>query len=193
MPAPFRLSGLERNNNMDIKKTRTKAFSNLVVSLLLIAFEVFAWLQTYNIKIQKKATVQPSAFPRIMIIGMAVFTTVLLIQSIVKLISLKADDPLAQPAESLNPVKDRGVLAALFVIVLCALYVMYFKSLGYVFVSFLLCGIIMWLIGMRKPLTLILTSTLVPLGMWLLFYKLLSVNIPMGILQFLRNGVDKLF
>ena len=177
---------------MNTKKTGTKAFANLIISVLLLCFEIWAWIQSGNIKTAKNAAVQPSAFPRIMIIGMGIFTVILLVQSILKLISMKETDPLAAKAESLNPVKDRGVLAAMFVIALCALYVYLFKDLGYVVVSFFLCGIIMWLIGLRSPVKLILISLLVPLGMWLIFYKFLSVNIPMGILQPLRELVDKI-
>ena len=175
-----------------MKKTQTKAFSNLIAALVLLAFEIWAWVQSGNIKTAKNAAVQPATFPHIMIIGMGIFTVILLIQSIIKLAAMKADDPLAKRAETLNFVKDKGVLAALFAIALCCLYVYLFKSLGYVVVSFLLSGIIMWLIGMRKPVPLVLLSALVPLGMWLIFYKFLSVNIPMGVLQFLRELVDKL-
>ena len=177
---------------MDVKKTQTKAFSNLILSLVLLAFEAWAWYQSTLIKTAKNAAVQPSTFPRIMIIGMAVFTVVLLIQSVLKLSNLKAGDPLAQKAESLNPVKDKGVLAALFAILLCCAYVYFFKSLGYVIVSFLLSAVIMWMIGLRKPVQLILISALVPLGIWLIFYKFLAVNIPMGPLQFLRDLADKI-
>lgn len=174
-----------------MKKTQTKAFSNLVISLLLGALETFAWIQTGNIKTAKNAAVQPSAFPRIMIIGMAVFTVVLLAQSVYKLIKIDQDDPLAEKAESMNFIKNKGVLGALFVILLCALYVWAFRSLGYVLVSMILSAIVMWMIGVRKPVQLVLIAFLVPLGMWLVFYKLLQVNIPMGVLQFLRDLVDK--
>lgn len=174
-----------------MKKTQTKAFSNLVVSLLLIALEVFAWVQTGNIKTAKNAAVQPSTFPRIMIIGMTVFTVILLVQSVIKLLKMEQTDPLAQKAPSMNFVKDKGVLAALFLIALCALYVWGFRTLGYVLVSMILSGIVMWLIGVRNPVQLVLIAVLVPLGMWLVFYKLLQVNIPMGVLQFLRDLVDK--
>ena len=174
-----------------MKKTQTKAFSNLVVSLLLIALEVFAWVQTGNIKTAKNAAVQPSTFPRIMIIGMTVFTVILLVQSVIKLLKMEQTDPLAQKAPSMNFVKDKGVLAALFLIALCALYVWGFRTLGYVLVSMILSGIVMWLIGVRKPVQLVLIAVLAPLGMWLVFYKLLQVNIPMGVLQFLRDLVDK--
>lgn len=175
-----------------MKKPQTKAFANLIAALLLIAFEIWAWVQSGKIKVAKNAAVQPSAFPRIMIIGMAVFTVILLLQSLIKIARMQPDDPLHEKAESLNPVRDRGVLAALFVILLCCLYVYFFKNLGYVVVSFLLSGIIMWLIGLRKPVPLLLISSLVPLGMWLIFYKFLTVNIPMGVLQFLRDLVDKI-
>jgi putative tricarboxylic transport membrane protein len=177
---------------LDLKKTQTKAFSNLIASLVLLAFEVWVWIQSGTIKTAKNAAVQPATFPRIMIIGMGIFTVILLIQSIIKLGSMKPDDPLAARAETLNFIRDKGVRAALITILLCCAYVYFFKSLGYVIVSFLLSGIIMWMIGLRKPVPLILISALVPLGMWLIFYKLLKVNIPMGPLQFLRDLVDKI-
>ena len=177
---------------MNVKKTQSKAFTNLVISLLLIAFEIWAYAQTLTIKTAKNAAVQPSVFPQIMIIGMAVFTVVLLVQSIIKLLAMKVDDPMAEKAATLNFIKDKGVLAALFVILLCALYAIFFKDLGYVLASMLLSAILMWLIGTRKPLQLVLIAVLVPLVMWLVFYKLLAVNVPMGVLQPLRDLVDKI-
>ena len=176
---------------MDTKVTKTKAFSNLIISGFLNAFEIWAWIQTTMIKTAKNAAVQPWTFPRIMIIGMGIFTVILLIQSILKLIHMKPDDPLAAPAATINPIKDKGVLATLFVILLCIGYVYFFKSLGYVVVSCIISAIIMWMIGLRNPVKLVLISVLVPLGMWFIFYKFLTVNIPMGVLQFLRDLVDK--
>ena len=168
-----------------MKKTHTKAFANLIASILLLCIEGWALFQTYGFKVVKKATVQPAAFPQIMCVGMIIFTVILLIQSIIKLISMNEDDPLAEPAASINFIKNKGVLAGLFVILLCVLFVAFFDSLGYV-----VCGIIMWLIGKRNIVELLLVSILVPLGMWLVFYKMLSVNIPMGVLQPLRDLVD---
>lgn len=174
-------------------KTKTKAFSNLVISIILLAFEVWAYIQSTGFRQVKGAYVQASTFPQIMIIGMAIFTVVLLAQSIVKLTAgMKPDDPDNAPAPTLNPFKDKGVGAALLVIALCVAYVLLFEKLGYVLVSALVSMIIMWLIGKRNPVTVVLVSVLVPLVMWLIFYKLLTVNIPMGVLQPLRDLVDKL-
>ena len=174
-----------------MSKKNTKAFSNLIVAILLLVFEVWAYIQAAGFRQVKGAYVQASTFPQIMTIGMMIFTVVLLIQSVVKLAGhMKSDDPDAQPAPSLNPIRNKGIAGALLVIVLCVLYTLLFDELGYVVVSALVSIIIMWLIGKRKPVTVILVSVLVPLVMWFIFYKLLTVNIPMGVLQPLRDVVD---
>ena len=173
-----------------MKKTKTQAFANLIGSLIFIAVGVWALIQTYSFQEVKNTYVQAAVFPQIMCVGMLIFAVILLIQSIIKLMTMDENDPLAEPAASINFIKDKGVLAALFVMPLCALFVVFFKPLGYVVCGAVLCFVIMVLIGKRNWLQMVLVSILVPLGMWLVFYKVLTVNIPMGPLQFLRNLVD---
>lgn len=175
-----------------MKKTKTQAFANLIGSLIFIAVGVWALIQTYSFQEVKNTYVQAAVFPQIMCVGMLIFAVILLIQSIIKLMTMDEDDPLAEPAASINFIKDKGVLAALFVMLLCALFVVFFKPLGYVVCGAVLCFVIMVLIGKRNWLQMVLVSILVPLGMWLVFYKVLTVNIPMGPLQFLRDLVDKI-
>ena len=173
-----------------MKKTKTQAFANLIGSLIFIAVGGGALIQTYSFQEVKNTYVQAAVFPQIMCVGMLIFAVILLIQSIIKLMTMDENDPLAEPAASINFIKDKGVLAALFVMLLCALFVVFFKPLGYVVCGAVLCFVIMVLIGKRNWLQMVLVSILVPLGMWLVFYKVLTVNIPMGPLQFLRDLVD---
>ena len=173
-----------------MKKTQTKAFANLVAAIILLIFEIWAYVQTLGFKIVKKAAVQPATFPQIMCIGMMVFTVILIIQSLLKLKNMKEDDPLAEPAASINIFKNKGVQAGAFVIVLCIAYAALFEVLGYVLVSAIVAAVIMILIGKRDVKQIALVSVLVPLAMWLVFYKLLTVNIPMGVLQPLRDLID---
>ena len=173
-----------------MKKTKTQAFANLIGSLIFIAVGAWALTQTYSFQEVKNTYVQAAVFPQIMCVGMLIFAVILLIQSIIKLMTMDENDPLAEPAASINFIKDKGVLAALFVMLLCALFVVFFKPLGYVVCGAVLCFVIMVLIGKRNWLQMVLVSILVPLGMWLVFYKVLTVNIPMGPLQFLRDLVD---
>ena len=175
-----------------MKKTKTQAFANLIGSLIFIALGAWALTQTYSFQEVKNTYVQAAVFPQIMCVGMLIFAIILLIQSIIKLMTMDENDPLAEPAASINFIKDKGVLAALFVMLLCALFVVFFKPLGYVVCGAVLCFVIMVLIGKRNWLQMVLVSILVPLGMWLVFYKVLTVNIPMGPLQFLRDLVDKI-
>ena len=173
-----------------MKKTNTKAFANLVAAILLLVFEIWAYVQTLGFKVVKNAAVQPASFPQIMCIGMIIFTVVLLIQSILKLQRMNPDDPMMAPAASINVLKNKGVQAGAFVIVLCIAYAALFEVLGYVLISSIVAAIIMVLIGKRDVKQIILVSVLVPLVMWLVFYKLLTVNIPMGVLEPLKNLVD---
>jgi len=179
-----------RKDVIQMKKTQTKAFANLVSSLILLVFEIWAYFQTLGFKVVKKAAVQPATFPQIMCLGMIVFTVILLIQSVLKLKKADPEDPMMEAAASINVLKNKGVQAALLVIVLCIAYALLFEVLGYVLVSTLIAAAIMWLIGKRDVKQIVLVSVLVPLLMWFVFYKLLTVNIPMGVLEFLKNLVD---
>ena len=175
---------------IQLKKTQTKAFSNLVASVILLAIEIWAYVQTLGFKVVKKAAVQPATFPQIMCIGMMVFTVILLIQSILKLKKADPEDPMMEASASVNIVKNKGVQAAVFVIALCCAYAALFEVLGYVLASTLIAAVIMWLIGKRDVKQIVLVSVLVPLLMWFVFYKLLTVNIPMGVLTPLKTLVD---
>lgn len=171
-------------------KMKTVAFSNLIASLVFLGAGAWAYSQTLSFRTVKGSYVQAATFPQIMLLGMMGFAVILLIQSLWNLAHLKAGSWAAEKAASLNFVKDRGVLFALVTMVLCAAFVAWFRTLGYVLASFLLCFAVMVLIGKRNLVQMLLISALVPLCMWLLFYLLLKVNIPMGPLTFVRDFVD---
>lgn len=171
-------------------KTQTAAFANLIGALIFLAGGIWALVQTYSFQNSKDAYVQPATFPQIMIYGLLVFSVILIIQSVYKLMTMKADDPLAASAGSINVIKDKGVQAALVVILLCVAFVALFNILGYVLCGAIVSMVIMFLIGKRNWVQMILISILVPLVMFIVFYKVLTVNIPMGPLTFVRNLLD---
>ena len=183
---------------MKIKKTQTNAFANLIGSLIFLALGIWAYVTAGSFKEVRNTYVQPAAFSRIMATGLSIFSLMLLIQSVWALThmdkaaetSALMEGPLPEKAPSLNVLKDRGLQGALFVMALCVIYAMLFKPLGYVLDSFLICMIIMFLIGKRNPVQMVLISALVPLAMFIIFYKVLKVNIPMGPLKFIRDFLD---
>lgn len=175
-----------------MKKTQTKAFVNFVGAIVFMVIGIWAWIQTGNFEEVKNTYVQPSTFPRIMIVGLMIFSIVLLVQSAFRLLAMKDGNIQEEKAESINFIKDKGVLGGVIVILLCIAFVALLKPLGYVICSTLISLVIMYLIGKRNWLQMILVSVLVPLCMWFIFFKVLTVNIPMGPLSFLRDIVGRL-
>lgn len=177
-----------------MKKTQTVAFANLVGSIFFIILGIWAWIQTGKFEVVKNSYVQASTFPRVMIAGMLIFSVILLIQSVLRLMSMKEGDTdyLASKTASINFIKDKSVLAGVVVILLGVAFVALFETLGYVICAAAVSVVIMFLIGKRNWVQMILVSILVPLGMWFIFFKVLTVNIPMGPLSFLSDLVGKL-
>ena len=173
-----------------MKKTNTQAFSNLVGGLIFLAIGIWALVKTYGFQVIKSAYVQPALFPQIMSTGLIIFSAAVVVLNGIKLMTMNEDDPLAEPAPSINILKNKGIQGAALVMVLCVLYVAMFNTLGYVLCSAIIGIVIMYLIGKRNPKVMLLVGILVPLVMWIIFYKVLAVNIPMGVLQPLKDLVD---
>ena len=173
-----------------MKKTHTQAFANLIGALIFLVLGIWAYLKTNSFQVIKNAFVQPATFPQIMSLGLIIFSAVVVVQSVFKLMHMSESDPLAEPTGSINVIKDKGVQAALIVIALCVAFVALFDVLGYVVCSAIVAIVIMYLIGKRDPKIMLAVGILVPLGMWLIFYKVLAVNIPMGILEPLKDLID---
>ena len=171
-------------------KVNTKAFSDLIGGILFAALAIWALMQTFGFQEIKNSPAQPSLFPQIMSIGLLIFSVLVIIQSALKLKTMTEDDPMAEPTGSLNFIKNKGVQGAALVMALCVLFVVLFDTLGYVLCAALVGIAVMYLIGKRDIKIMLLVGILVPLVMWFVFYKVLSVNIPMGVLQPLKDLVD---
>ena len=171
-------------------KVNTKAFSDLIGGILFAALGLWAFIQTFGFQQIKNSAVQPALFPQIMSIGLLIFSVLVIIQSALKLKTMTEDDPMAEPTGSINIMKNKGVQGAALVMALCVLFVVLFDTLGYVLCAAIIGIVIMYLIGKRDVKQIVLVSVLVPLLMWFVFYKLLTVNIPMGVLTPLKTLVD---
>ena len=173
-----------------MKKTKTQAFSNFIGGMIFLATGIWAYIQTTTFQVIKNAYVQPATFPSVMALGLIIFSAAVVLINGLKLMNLNEDDPLAEPAASINIFKNKGIQGAAIVMVMCVLYVLGFELLGYVLCSALIGIVIMYLIGKRDPKIMLLVGILVPLLMWAIFYKVLQVNIPMGILEPLKDLID---
>ena len=69
---------------------KTMAFSNLIGSIIFLVIGIWAWVQAGKFPEVANTYVQASTFPRVMIVGMMIFSVILLVQSLIKLLDRKS-------------------------------------------------------------------------------------------------------
>ncbi len=79
-----------------MKKTQTMAFANLIGSIFFIILGVWAWIQTGKFEEVKNSYVQAAMFPRVMIAGMLIFSVILFVQSILRLMTMRGGHGLSR-------------------------------------------------------------------------------------------------
>lgn len=161
-----------------MKKTRTMAYANIWCSVVFIVISIYAIVASTHFKEYRNSTVNPSAFPQIMATGLLICSLALLAMELVKLLQNKA----TEDAPILS-IKDRGIRYALLCMLLAVLYVMLLNPLGFLIVAPVISLCMMHMIGLRKWSVMIIVSLVLALGIWLLFYKVLSISLPLGILE----------
>ena len=89
-----------------------------------------------------------------------------------------------------KPFFTRGeLLVTVALTAISVAYILLLPVLGYLIATPLLIASILVTLGRRKPLPVILISVVATLVLFLLFYSLLRVNLPLG---FMRTTIDSL-
>lgn len=159
-----------------MKKTRTVAFGNIVCALIFGAIAVYAIVASMGFKTFKNSTVDPSAFPQIMAVGLLIFSLILLVMNVLKLRSDEEEGPTLS-------IKDRGVRHMLMCVVVTVAYVALWDKIGFLILAPITMMVLMYMIDMRKWGVMAIVSIGLTLVVWLLFYKVLSISIPLGPLE----------
>jgi putative tricarboxylic transport membrane protein len=147
-----------------------------VCTLVLAAAYLYATEQLPTLEIGDP--LGPKAFPRILGAGL-ILTAILLMVEMVKARKTAPADreaPAGQPPDSGAPVVVAGVAVWTF------LYFLVFETLGYVLATTLYLLPLMMYFNKSKPVTNVLTAVLFSLGSYLMFTKVLGVNLAPGIL-----------
>lgn len=163
-----------------MKKMKTQAFANLICALIFAGIAVYAIVVSMGFRQFKNSTVNPSVFPQIMAGGLLVCAVILLIQSIIRL----PKDTTQAPTLSL---RDRGIRHMLLCIVITIAYTFLWEYVGFLILATITMMILMYLIDMRKPVLMIVVSVVLPVVIWLLFYKVLSIAVPLGPLEIIYD------
>lgn len=143
----------------------TSRLGDRVAALLLLALAVFVFAYTFTFP-PPAQELDPglAALPRMIAVLIGVLALV----------------PLARPEEGEALPRGGTALRVVGTVVLLGAYALVIDSLGFVIttVAFLLAELL--LIGVRRPLTLILVSVGLSLGLFYLFRILLDVSLPVS-------------
>lgn len=165
-----------------MKKTQSMAFASMITSLIFILVGVYAIIVSYSFRTVKNTVVQPAEFPRIMAWAMIICSASVLVMSAVKL----GRDTEKGPSLSL---RDRGIRGALYCLIVAFLYYLLWEPVGFFILAPITMFGLMYLIDMRNYVTMAIVSVVLPLVMWLLFYKALSISVPLGPLEIIYDYI----
>ncbi len=160
-----------------MKKTASMAFANIIGALVFIGVAVYAFVRTLSFKQFTNVPVGPEVFPQIMAIALAVCCLALIAQSL-----LKKKQTEAAPTLSL---KNRGIQKMLISALTIALLVALWDIAGFWILGVLVVCATMWLLDMRNYKTMAIVSVLAVAVVWLLFWKVLGIEIPLGPFDFI--------
>ena len=120
----------------------------------------------------------PKAFPRLLGVGLIITAIVLFLEI------LRARKAPAVAAEPHDPLHRGALLAVAAVVGWTFLYFVAFERLGYVLATAIYLLALTGYFNRGKRMANVLTSVLFPIISYLMFTKLLGVNLPPGILPF---------
>ena len=150
-----------------------------VCTLVLAAAYLYATEQLPTLEIGDP--LGPKAFPRILGAGL-ILTAVLLFVEMVK--ARKTASAITRPAASGEPADHGAPKVVAGVAVWTFLYFLVFEALGYVLATTLYLIPLTMYFNKGKTVTNVLTVVLFCLGSYLMFTKVLGVNLARGILPF---------
>ena len=157
-----------------MQKKLTMRFANIVCAMLGIAFASYAIYLTTKFKQFVNVPVGPEVFPRIMAAGLIICSVALLIQSLIKKTKEGA------PTLSL---RDRGIQRMLIAALMVVAFYLLWETAGFLILAPLLLFLLMLISDYRNYAVMAAVSLLVAVVVWLLFWKVLIIELPLGPLE----------
>ena len=159
-----------------MKKKMIARTSNLLCAFVGIAIGVIAIWITTGFRQFVNVPVGPEVFPRIMATGLILCSIALVIFNLVK----KDTDP--APPLSL---RDHGMRRMLIIAGSVLVYYLLLETIGYLILSPLLLFFAMYVMDYRKYRNMAIISLSVTIAVFLLFWQVLVIELPPGLLEFL--------
>ena len=141
-----------------------------IIGILIGLYAIWEGLQMPTDHVMK---IGPSFFPIILSAILIIFSLILIVNAL-----------RGRSKGKVTPINfaDKGVQRGLITLGSAAVFCLAMEPLGFIPTSILFLIFMMWVMGNRKPLTLLIAPPLVTLGIWLVFEKALNLSMPAGIL-----------
>ncbi|MGB3262047.1 tripartite tricarboxylate transporter TctB family protein [Paenisporosarcina sp.] len=143
--------------------------ANRIISIILLVFSIFVWIGANEFPASNGQGLGPDFFPKVTAIILGVLATILFFKK------EDTEESIFSFPRSAVPLFVSGLIALV-------LYVILIEFIGFTISTILLTFSWMWLMGIRKWITLIVASILISVGIAAVFEFLLFVPIPHGIL-----------
>ena len=143
--------------------------ANRIISLILLVFSVLVWMGANNFPASNGQGLGPDFFPKVTAIVLGFLAILLFFRK------ENNEESVFSFSRSAVPLFVSGIVALV-------LYVFVIEIIGFTISTILLTFCWMWLMGIRKWITLIAASILISVGIGAVFEYLLFVPIPHGIL-----------
>lgn len=148
---------------------------DIVASVLLILVGTGVIIESVRLKVGTPLMPQPGFFPLLggfVLVGLAL---ILLVQSL-----LGRGEASRQPQEAFGELRRPAIL------VLClGVYTILMEPVGYVLPTFVIAAVILRILGVMSWTIVVLAGAGLSIGTYLLFGRILGIDLPAGILSFI--------
>ena len=148
--------------------------ADLVGGMAGVSLGLFAFWFSRSMPADVVMKIGPGFFPAILSSLLVLFSCSLIVKALLSRVRA-SEDTLRITAEG----RWRGALT----LVATVAFVTAIESLGYIPTAITFLTFMMLVMGKRKPLAILVFPTLVTVGIWLVFEKLLHLSMPPGILE----------
>lgn len=155
---------------------KEKRLPDIVSSLVFMLIGIFAFVIAEGFPEDFIMKLGPDFYPKLLSVALIILSLTLIIRTI---LGKNKSNFLA-----IN-IRDKRFQKVIASLGLAILYAMFLKRIGFIPITILFLFAFLMLLNIKKPLTLIAVPIVTTFALWLVFQKILTVSLPIGLLSLL--------
>jgi len=147
--------------------------ADIIGGLIGILIGLYAIWEGTNMPEDVVMKIGPSFFPTILAAVLIIFSIVLIINAL-----------RGKSKGEVTPFRlsDKGVQRGLITLFAAIVFCVALDPIGFIPTAIVFLAFMMWVMGNRKPILMIVVPPLITLTIWLIFEKVLNLSMPAGLL-----------